>query len=157
MAEYNSKLHQLETFWAQRSRVQWLKLGDKNTKYFHTIAKLHIRHNYFHELQRPDGSIVSSLKDMYETAQSFFQNLFSNPGNAFPLMTYNLPTKLSSEDNQFLTSVPHESEIRHAVFQINPNKAPDPDGYSAKFYQFFWKELKLDIIRFVQDLLFMGS
>lgn len=104
MAEYNSKLHQLETFWAQRSRVQWLKLGDKNTKYFHTIAKLHTRHNYFHELQRPDGSIVSSLKDMYETAQSFFQNLFSNPGNAFPLMTYNLPAKLSSEDNQFLTN-----------------------------------------------------
>lgn len=118
MAEYNSKLHQLETFWAQRSRVQWLKLGDKNTKYFHTIAKLHTRHNYFHELQRPEGSMVSSLKDMYETAQSFFQNLFSNPGNAFPLMTYNLPTKLSSEDNQFLTSVPMNLKYVMLFFKL---------------------------------------
>lgn len=79
---------------------------------------------------------------MYETAQSFFQNLFSNPGNAFPLMTYNLPTKLSSEDKQFLTSVPHESKIRLAVFQINPNNAPDTDGYSAKFLSIFLERVK---------------
>lgn len=56
----NTKINQLETFWAQHSRIQWLQLGDRNTKFFQTVAKLHSRHNHIHELHTSNGNIVTS-------------------------------------------------------------------------------------------------
>lgn len=36
--ELERLLEQKELYWAQRSRIQWLKYGDKNTSYFQNFA-----------------------------------------------------------------------------------------------------------------------
>lgn len=36
-------------------------------------------------------------------------------------------------------------EIRDAIFDINPNKAPGSDGYGAKFFQGYWPIIEKDI------------
>jgi hypothetical protein len=42
-----------------------------------------------------------------------------------------------SEENDKLTSVIKEQEVKEAVFQMKHNKAPGPDGFPAEFYQIF--------------------
>ena len=42
---------------------------------------------------------------------------------------------MTQEDNEMLTSEFNMSEVRNAVFQMEHNKAPGPDGFQAEFYQ----------------------
>ncbi|XP_071902842.1 uncharacterized protein [Coffea arabica] len=45
-----------EQHWHQKSRIQWLKEGDKNTKYFHALVHGRRRRNRLNKLQRDDGT-----------------------------------------------------------------------------------------------------
>ena len=42
--------------------------------------------------------------------------------------------QVSNEENAFLTSPFSEDEVKKAVFQMEHNKAPGPDGFPAEFY-----------------------
>lgn len=44
-----------EIFWKQRSRVQWLTEGDKNTTFFHKSASNHKRRNTINMLEGEGG------------------------------------------------------------------------------------------------------
>lgn len=44
-------------------------------------------------------------------------------------------------------------EIRLALFQMHPDKAPGIDGFSALFYQKFWELIKDDIYAEVLNFL----
>jgi hypothetical protein len=45
--------------------------------------------------------------------------------------------KLSKEENQVLTAPFSEEEVKMAIFDMEHNKAPGPDGFPTEFYQFF--------------------
>jgi hypothetical protein len=38
-----------------------------------------------------------------------------------------------------------ENEIREAIFQIEHNKVPGPNGFLAELYQVFWNVMKDDL------------
>jgi hypothetical protein len=40
--------------------------------------------------------------------------------------------------NESLIAAFTESEVRNAVFQMEHNKTPGPDGFPAEFYQVLW-------------------
>ena len=43
--------------------------------------------------------------------------------------------QVSQEENDVLISEFIKSEVRDAVFQMEHNKAPGPDGFPAEFYK----------------------
>ncbi|KAK6137205.1 hypothetical protein DH2020_029052 [Rehmannia glutinosa] len=53
--QYNLLLAQQEDFWKQRAKLFWLKGGDTNTKYFHTVASSRKRHNTITQLKDGNG------------------------------------------------------------------------------------------------------
>lgn len=49
-----------------------------------------------------------------------------------------------------------EEEIKEAVFGCDGDKAPSPDGFTAKFLQQNWDTIKGDILKVFQDIYLNG-
>jgi hypothetical protein len=54
--------------------------------------------------------------------------------------------QVSVEENNFLTALYTEDEVKKAVFQMEHNKTSGPDGFPAKFHQNFWEIIKSDLL-----------
>jgi hypothetical protein len=75
--EFEQVHTQLEIFWHQRSRVNWMSFGDHNTKYFHNAATVRRRQNLITTLQREDGTWTATKKQTRGLLVSYFKNLYT--------------------------------------------------------------------------------
>lgn len=48
-------------------------------------------------------------------------------------------------------------EVREAVFDINPNKCPGPDGMNGFFFQQFWETMSANIMKMVEEFFRTGK
>ncbi|KAL5572866.1 hypothetical protein UlMin_022463 [Ulmus minor] len=74
----NSLLDIEERYWRQRSRVSWLKDGDRNTKFFHKKATARRKKNEILGLCDSNGCWQDDIGVVSEIIQSYFNNIFRN-------------------------------------------------------------------------------
>ncbi|KAL0008623.1 hypothetical protein SO802_010125 [Lithocarpus litseifolius] len=74
--EINELLDCEEVMWQQRSKVQWMGLGDCNTKYFHSKASGRKKKNTITKLLDELGVWRESILGMAEVAVSYFEKLY---------------------------------------------------------------------------------
>lgn len=68
-----------------------------------------------------------------------------------------MKAKVSTETNEMLIRPPSDAEVKRALFGINPEKSPGPDGMTSLFFQRFWSYLGKDLIRMVKDFFATGT
>lgn len=56
--ELNLKLAKEEMKWNQRAKKHWLKLGDRNTKFYHMHANQREKTNRISWVQAPNGTMI---------------------------------------------------------------------------------------------------
>ncbi|KAJ6670073.1 hypothetical protein OIU85_019845 [Salix viminalis] len=64
-----------EAFYKQRSRVQWLSLGDHNTKFFHRSLMHRNSRNAIHRLQDGNGVVYTGRKEMGDLAIQYYKSI----------------------------------------------------------------------------------
>ncbi|KAL5818851.1 hypothetical protein ACOSQ4_022693 [Xanthoceras sorbifolium] len=69
---------QEEEYWRQRSQVDWLRSGDKNTKFFHSKASGRRAMNRILGLQDSLGAWCDSPGGMERIVEDYFVNIFSS-------------------------------------------------------------------------------
>ena len=79
--EINNLLDTEEIMWRHRSRICWLKHGDKNTSFFHTKASSRYNRNTIHGVLDDSGSWQSEDEGIAKSFVDYFGSLFttSNP------------------------------------------------------------------------------
>ena len=102
-SQLNEVFEREEIMQKQRSQVDWLKAGDRNTQYFQNRASHHQRKNTVKALLRKNGTRSTDDDSMRELAASFYERLFRPEGSAHAerLLTHFVPV-ISEEMNNRL-------------------------------------------------------
>jgi len=64
-------------------------------------------------------------------------------------MLGHIPQKISTEDNISLEKDVIEEEISCAIWSLEQEKAPGPDGFSIIFFKHFWDLIKFDLCKMI--------
>jgi len=141
-----------EQIWQQRSRIQWLKKGDRNTGFFHAATRTRRTINSIPVIEDMQGGAVYEEQQIGRVISDYFTQIFTSNGNgSFTQIQGLLARKVTPEMNEMLTTIPSDSEIREAMKSINGGKARGPDGFSATFYQSYWHIVGSDVVKDVRD------
>lgn len=147
-----------EIFWAQRSRVSWLKHGDRNTKFFHSKASQRRKRNFIHGIQDQHGNWVEDIGELAEVAINYFETIFHSGTCERMEECLNTVSQRMTTDMKEELSKPYTGEeVKAALFQMGPTKAPGPNGMNALFYQRFWHIVGNDVSSAVLDFLNSGT
>jgi hypothetical protein len=129
----NGLLYHEEMLWVQRSRVTWLKEGDRNTGFFHQKAVWRARKNKIKKLKDNDGTWKDAPTDMERMATSYFKELFTkDPSLNSDHLVSLVENKVSMEMNEVMGK-DFTDEIGDALFQIGPLKAQAWTGSQLGF------------------------
>ena len=121
-----------------RARAQWLKDGEKPTKYFCALE----RHNYITKtikcITQNDGVRIVDQKEILKKVHDFYSKLFSSKDlhhceKSLDNFNFENVRKLTDEESNSLEGELKIKEIGDALKQMKSNKCPGIDGLPAEF------------------------
>lgn len=142
--EYRKVLQMEETFWKQKSRVQWPAEGNRNTKFFHIFALVRRNTNKNTMLKNSDGIWLRDEKDIEDHIVTHFEALFTDSGwdpRDDRELCQLVPNVITSDENVSLTRMVTTGEIKKALSQLGALKVPGPDGFQGIFFSKYWDQI----------------
>ncbi|XP_059074774.1 uncharacterized protein LOC131874863 [Cryptomeria japonica] len=156
LTEYEETLAREEIFWKKKARQNWLEFGDKNTKFFHNSTKQRRLVNRITKIKIESGSPNYSPEVIGAKEIEYFMNIFNNrDGSILSLQNEVLkciPKIINKDQNQLLNVEFSKIEIERALFQMNPDKAPGPNGFPTTFFQKCWHFIGDEVIEALEGI-----
>ncbi|GJY52436.1 RNA-directed DNA polymerase, eukaryota, reverse transcriptase zinc-binding domain protein, partial [Tanacetum coccineum] len=158
LMKYNSATKDEELLLFQKAKIKWLSVRDRNNEFFHRMVKNRNHRNRINAIHDEDGRRYEGDK----VAEQFVKHFQNFLGNSIPVekivgMEDLFKNKLETEEAEYMVRDVSNEEIKHAIFQIEDNKAPGPDGYSSYFYKKSWDIIGEDICSAVKEFFSTGK
>ncbi|KAK2449150.1 hypothetical protein QL285_008374 [Trifolium repens] len=157
LAEFSgitSDIHSLSRLQAsinwQQSRSLWLKEGDANSKYFHSVLTSRRRGNAISVIQ-VDGATLEGVVPIRQAVFSHFAGHFKALNVERPGCDNLNFKQLTLLQSGGLTKPFTEAEVKAAVWDCDSFKSPGPDVINFGFYKDFWLDLRGDVMRFISE------
>jgi hypothetical protein len=123
--EIDNLLHQEEMWWNQRSRVLWLKHGDKNTSFFHKKASQRRQKNRIDAITDCEGNVQTEHDKIEETLINHFKDLFTKQDTLHINETVEVVKDSITEDMyNFLQQDFTKEEVTKAIKDMKGLAAP---------------------------------
>jgi len=140
----------IESLLRQKARINWIKLGDSNTKFYHSSIT---RRRILNQIKgvEVDGVWKEDIEVVRTFARSLFEKRFSKLAH-FKVRLGNVDFQaLMEEENARVTARISKEEIREAVWQCEGLKSPNRDGFNFNFIKGNWETINEDIQQAIQS------
>ncbi|KAK1297942.1 hypothetical protein QJS10_CPB14g01761 [Acorus calamus] len=149
--KFHNALLAEESFWRQKSRISWLKEGERNTSFFHTSTKVRHATNRIHSL-KIGPTITSDEKEIKDAILNHFVSSYEATHSPIDIKLLDVvPKIITPHDNALLLAIPSKAEIESITFSLKSSSAPGPDGFSGYFYHACWDIIQDDLVLAIQD------
>jgi len=134
----------------QQSRIQWLREGDANTKFFHGIMSNRRRRNLI-PFFLVNGVLVEGVENVRNAVFTHFSSHFQPQHANRPSMESLHFRSLSYREGALLIRHFSVEEVKAAVWDCDNFKCPGHDGVNFGFIKTFRDMLKDDVMRFLME------
>lgn len=135
MTKLNHLWHLEDVFWRQKAKCQWLRGGERNTRYFHTTVVLRKKRKLVEQLRGDNGAWCDDPTVLEQWVVSFYEKLYASEGGQHCDPTYWSFPNITHDNHWWLNRDVSDGEIRLALSQMGPDKAARPDGFIPRFSQ----------------------
>eukprot|EP00253_Pinus_taeda_P035409 PITA_35409 len=125
--DWENLCKQEEIFWRKKSRVQWLKEGERNTRFFHRSTMANRTHNRISLIKDEGGNLHNSHEEIEVVLVNHFRGIAKETcydrENSIRDFTRHIPRLVSREDNFNLNKpVTKEEDILNVVEDSRMNR-----------------------------------
>ncbi|XP_022040984.1 uncharacterized protein LOC110943550 [Helianthus annuus] len=155
--KYQEALLDEERFLKQKSKVDWLAVGDMNSAFFHSSLKNKVHYSRINVIQDVSGKVYED--DLVQLAfVNHYENFLGQQGDtslnpASELFSNKLNVDVAGHMVRPVTA----DEVKKAMFSIGSDKAPGPDGFTAGFFKAAWPIIGSEVSNAVMDFFATGK
>eukprot|EP00253_Pinus_taeda_P029818 PITA_29818 len=155
ISQLEERRKQEEILWRQKSRINWLREGERNTKFFHQAMIQHRQRNRIFSIKNEAGERVIEQDGIEKVLTDYHKGILTETqddrGVAINQICKEIPKMIREEQNKGLMRVATLTEVEEVIMNMKKGKAPGPDGFMAEFYQAGWQFLGQDILEVVEE------
>jgi hypothetical protein len=153
--QLDTRKAQEEILWKQKSCVQWLKEGERNTKFFHRSVMQRRHSNRITHLTSDTGEHLHAHEDIATTLTNYYRDLLTEPSlnrsEAIAKITQHVPSLVTQEQNATLLRPITIEEVDQALQDTPKRKAPGPDGFTSDFFHHCWPIIRKEVWEIIED------
>ncbi|KAL2226159.1 UNVERIFIED_CONTAM: hypothetical protein Sindi_1974600 [Sesamum indicum] len=122
------------------------------------MVKRNAARNSITVVTRADVTIITAVDEIAQEFVDYYISLLGTEAHTIPIddAVFDWGPKLFPELTEELCREVTTLEVKEAIFNINDNKAPGPDGYSSFFFKKAWNVMGDQVCRAVLDFFRSG-
>uniref|UniRef100_A0A803Q610 Reverse transcriptase n=1 Tax=Cannabis sativa TaxID=3483 RepID=A0A803Q610_CANSA len=129
----------MDRIWRQKSRENWIRFGDANSKFFHTSTIICRRRNSIGCVEDSHGVWLSDREEIGNYLNKHFSDIFESTGsNIDNEFTTLFEDKVTDAENECIGRILDTEEIKDIIFKMHPVKVLGLDGFPRIFYRKYW-------------------
>ncbi|XP_021756192.1 uncharacterized protein LOC110721363 [Chenopodium quinoa] len=147
-------------FLKQKAKAHWMKEGDVNSSYFHACIRQRRIENRICSIQDQNGKLVNDPNEIAESFISYYKGLLGTDAGEARQIHQSVIQEgpvLSETQRNSICRPFTEDDVRGAVWCIDEDKSPGPNGYTSKFFKRSWEIVKGDVCQAVLSFFYHGK
>lgn len=142
LSQLEERRKQEEILWRQKSGINWLREGERNTKFFHQAMIQHRQRNMIFSIKNVEGERIIDPAGIEQNLVEHHREVLTEPTvnreAAIDLIGKEIPRLITEDQNMALMRATTLEEVEEIVRSMKKKKAPGPDGFTVEFYQAGW-------------------